>query len=195
MKKMAFLSIFALFAASALFAQSLPSAFRAFSLGMNLKALEDALAKDSLFKYPGEAPGVEVHLTPQERAAETTGLVELPPDAGENTRLVQATGSGSFIDNAAFQFNEGKLYLMSFSMNTELIDYNSIFARLKSKYGLPKSLSPDEAVWESESVRMNISAPCTVRYIDVAAFKAIGQSETAKTAAKTTALEDFLNGF
>jgi len=151
-----------------------PRQFRALSLGMALDDLKSALIKDGLFLFRGDR---DVSFIPirEETLVETTGL--------------------SYIRRAYFQLSGGAVFIMSFSLDTQIMDHYSVFTTFVKKYGQPLSLSPSEAVWESDDTRVSIERPLTVKYIDKTVFDRL--IEESKTREKWELLlrEEFLSDF
>lgn len=155
-------------------AGTLPLSYRSFSLGMGLEDLKKALAADSLFAFRGDR---DVSLLPmsEQTLVETTGL--------------------SFIKRAFFQLKDGKVFIMAFTLNTDIIDHYSVFTTLVQKYGEPAELNPREAVWRSETVRLSIERPLTVKYIDLRVFNSIVEASTVKESKESILRREFLNDF
>ena len=152
----------------------LPRNFRGLSLGMSLDGLRDALGKDEMFNFRGERD------------------VSLIPIREES--LVETTGS-SFVRRAFFQLRDGALFIMSFTLNEELVDHHSMFTRFVERYGQPSSLNPREAVWEDGSTRISLERPLTVRYIDLAVFDDIVGESALSNSRKVNDFRDFLDEF
>jgi hypothetical protein len=155
-------------------APALPRIFREISLGMSLEDLKTALLKDTMFSFRGDR---DVSLLParEQSLVETTGL--------------------SFVKRAFFQLRDGRLFIMAFTLNTDLVDHYSVFTSLTEKYGQPDSLSPQQAVWESENTRIALERPLTVKYIDREVFNAIiGESQTVESH-EIRQRQEFLDGF
>ena len=154
--------------------QPIPRQFRELSLGMSLDDLKSALAKDGLFRFRGDR---DVSFLP---IRETT--------------LVETTGL-SYIRRAYFQLSDKTVFIMSFSLDTRVMDHYSVFTTFVKKYGQPISLSPSEAVWESDDTRVSIERPLTVKYIDKTVFDRL--KEESKTEEKWELLlrEEFLGDF
>ena len=154
--------------------EPLPRQFRSLSLGSGLEDLRSALIRDELFHFRGDR---DVSFLPvrEETLVETSGL--------------------SFIRRAYFQLSEGAVYIMSFSLDTRLMDHYSVFTSFVKKYGEPVSLSPGEAVWESPETRVSIERPLTIKYLDKIVFNRL--VEESKTAEKYELLrrEEFLADF
>ncbi|MCX7655498.1 MAG: hypothetical protein N2Z76_03120 [Treponemataceae bacterium] len=149
-----------------------PNRFRAYYLGMSLEELKKALAVDDLFLFRGDR---DVSLLPirEQSLIETTGL--------------------SFIRRAFFQLREGKLFVMSFSLNLDKIDHYSVFTNLTQKYGEPDTLNPHEAVWVRGNVRLSLERPLTIKYIDLTVFNTIIEESKVGASREARLREEFLN--
>ena len=154
--------------------EALPSSYRGVSLGMSLDEVKAALLDDRLFGYRGER---DVSLIP-----------------GGERQLIETSGP-SFIRNAWFQFYGGKLYNMSFALDSDRIDYFSLFSSLAEKYGEPQELSPAGAVWLSDAVRLSLERPLTIKYIDAAVFSSILEAEFDSRAEEDIKRENFISDF
>jgi hypothetical protein len=153
---------------------ALPVEYRGIGLGMNLNAVKDALKADAVFGYRGER---DVSLLPT-----------------ENRSLIESAGS-YFISRSWFQFYEDTLYTMIFKLNTDTVDYYSVYSKFCEKYGEPVSINPQRAVWENEHTRVVIERPLIVKYIDLTIFnKLLSQSTTEKAAVETNR-QSFIDGF
>jgi len=152
----------------------LPKQFRQLSLGMGLDALKDELIKDELFQFRGDR---DVSFLParDQSLVETTGL--------------------SFIKRAFFQLRDGKVFIMAFSLNTEVIDHYSIFTQFVEKYGQPSYLDPSVAVWETDDIRVAIERPLTVKYIDRVVFNDIVNESGLIESGHVKLRQDFINEF
>jgi len=152
----------------------LPKQFRQLSLGMGLDELKDGLLKDDLFQFKGDR---DVSFLPSrdQSLVETTGL--------------------SFIKRAFFQLRDGKVFIMAFSLNTEVIDHYSIFTQFVQKYGQPSYLDPSVAVWETDDIRVAIERPLTVKYIDRAVFNDIVNESGLIESGHVKLRQDFINEF
>ena len=141
---------------------------------MDIGAVKDALKQDAVFGYRGERD-VSLLLT-------------------ENRSLIESAGS-YFISRSWFQFYKDNLYTMIFKLNTDTVDYYSVYSKFCEKYGEPTSINPQRAVWEDEHTRVVIERPLIVKYIDLTVFKElISQSTTEKAAAETNR-QNFIDGF
>jgi hypothetical protein len=152
----------------------LPRVFREISLGMNLEDLKAALRRDGMFNFRGDR---DVSLLParDQSLVETTGL--------------------SFVKRAFFQLRDGQLFIMAFTLNSDLVDHYSVFTSLTEKYGQPDFLSPQQAVWERENTRLALERPLTVKYIDREVFNSIiGESRTVESH-EIRQRQEFLDAF
>jgi len=152
----------------------LPRQFRGMFLGMGLDALQDALREDAMFHFRGERD------------------VSLIPFREES--LVETTGS-SFVRRAFFQLRDGALFIMSFTMDTGLMDHHSMFTRLVERHGPPTSINPREAVWEDGATRISLERPLTVRYIDRQVFDDIVGESMLLQSRRVHEFQEFLDEF
>ncbi|GHV01969.1 hypothetical protein FACS189485_01350 [Spirochaetia bacterium] len=153
---------------------TLPRNFREISLGMGLDELKAALAEDPLFNFRGDR---DVSFLParEESLVETTGL--------------------SFVRRAFFQLREGSVFIMAFTLNSDQVDHYSIFTSLVEKYGQPNSLNPRQAVWETETTRLALERPLTVKYIDMAVFNGIIDESATVESAEIRRRQEFIDAF
>ena len=154
--------------------QPLPRQFRELVLGMSLDDLKDALTKDGYFNFRGER---DVSFLPVREQS-----------------LVETTGT-SFIRRAFFQLRDASVFIMSFTLNTSIIDYFSVFTRFVEKYGKPSWLDPRAAVWETDETRISIERPLTVKYIDKIVFDDIVSESGLVESGQVQMRRDFLNEF
>ena len=152
----------------------LPRQFRSLSLGMSLEELKTGLLSDSYFDFRGDR---DVSFLPS-----------------RDQSLVETTGS-SFIKRAFFQLRDGEVYIMSFSLNTQIIDHYSIFTQFVSKYGQPSYLDPQMAVWETEETRVMVERPLNVKYIDRIVFNDILDESGLIESNQVRLRQEFLNEF
>jgi hypothetical protein len=153
---------------------ALPRSFREISLGMSLEDLKAALQRDGMINFRGDR---DVSLLParDQSLVETTGL--------------------SFVKRAFFQLREGRLFIMAFTLNSDIVDHYSVFSSLTEKYGRPDFLSPQQAVWERENTRLALERPLTVKYIDWEVFnRIIGESRTLESH-EIRQRQEFLDAF
>jgi hypothetical protein len=152
----------------------LPRQFRQLSLGMDLDELKEGLLQDGLFQFRGDR---DVSFLParEQSLVETTGL--------------------SFIKRAFFQLRDAQVFIMAFTLNTEVIDHYSIFTQFVEKYGQPSYLDPSVAVWETEETRIAIERPLTVKYIDRVVFNDIVNESGLIESGHVRLRQEFLNDF
>ena len=154
--------------------EALPRQFRALALGMPLNDLKTALAKDGLFTFRGDR---DVSFLPvrEQTLVETTGL--------------------SYIRRAYFQLADEAVFIMSFSLDTRLMDHYSVFTAFVKKYGEPLLLSPGEAVWETAETRVSIERPLTVKYLDKTVFDRLVAESKTEEKQELLRREEFLADF
>jgi len=155
-------------------AGTLPRQFRGMVLGMGLDELKQALQDDELFQFRGDRD------------------VSFLPAREES--LVESSGT-SFIKRAFFQIRDGAVFIMAFTLNTEMMDHYSVFTGLVEKYGQPSYLDPKEAVWENEESRIAIERPLTVKYIDKKVFDDIISESTLIQSRRVRQRQEFLDEF
>jgi hypothetical protein len=148
--------------------------FRGLSLGMGLEELKEALQQDMLFSFRGDRD------------------VSFLPFRDES--LVETTGT-SFVRQAFFQLRDGKVFVMAFTLNNQLVDHYGVFTSLVKKYGEPNELDPRQAFWESEGTRIIVERPLTVKYIDTQVFNELINNAQANSAGNIQIREEFLNDF
>ncbi|MCL2184511.1 MAG: hypothetical protein FWB86_01475 [Treponema sp.] len=152
----------------------LPRQFRQIVLGMSLDELKTNLMADSYFYFRGDR---DVSFLPAREQS-----------------LVETTGT-YFIKRAFFQLRDGQLFIMAFTLNTEVIDHYSIFMQFVDKYGQPSYLDPRSAVWETEETRISIERPLTVKYIDKIVFDDIINESGVAESGQVKLRQDFIDEF
>lgn len=153
---------------------TLPVEYRGLTLGMNIDTVKQTLKQDSLFGYRGDR---DVSLLPT-----------------QNRSLIESAGY-SFISRSWFQFYKENLYTMIFKLNTDTVDYYSVYSRFCEKYGEPLSINPKRAVWEDEHTRIVIERPLIVKYIDLTVFNELLSQTATEKAASETNRQHFIDGF
>ena len=153
---------------------ALPRQFRELTLGMSLDDLKAGLLRDSYFNFRGDR---DVSFLPAREQS-----------------LVETTGS-TFIKRAFFQLRDGNVFIMSFTLNTEIIDHYSIFTQFSEKYGSQSYLDPAMAVWETEDTRIAVERPLTVKYIDKIVFNDIVSESGLIESGQVRLRQEFLNEF
>jgi len=154
--------------------QPLPRGFRDIVLGMTLEEAKDALKEDVYFNYRGD-PDVSLLRKPNETVIECEGAV--------------------YISRAYFQFFNRALYIINLSLNTDEVDYYSMYTALTEKYGDPDSLDPQSAAWENENILLSLEKPCTVKYIDKVVFQQLLEEAAIEKSVLSVGREDFINQF
>lgn len=152
----------------------LPSEYRGVQLGMPIDTVKELLKKDSLFGYRGER---DISLLPT-----------------ENRSLIETSGS-LFISRSWFQFYDSNLYTMIFKLNTDAVDYYSVYSKFCGKYGEPMLINPQRAIWEDEKIRVVIERPLIIKYIDLTVFnELLSKTEKAEVYSETRR-NDFIDSF
>jgi hypothetical protein len=152
----------------------LPRSYRETSLGMSLEDLKAGLAGDALINFRGDR---DVSFLPSREQS-----------------LVETTGF-SFIRRAFFQLRDGKVFIMAYALNTQLVDHYSVFTAFTEKYGEPVYLDPKQAIWESEDTRIAVERPLTVKYIDKTIFNDIINESSLIESAEVRRRQEFLDDF
>ncbi|MBN2511067.1 MAG: hypothetical protein JXB03_12380 [Spirochaetales bacterium] len=152
----------------------LPKGYLGVEVGLSLDEVKAALFAHPYLRFRGD-PDVSLLKRTEER-------------------LIQCEGSG-FVDRAAVQLKDNAVYLVSFLLNVEAIDYYSMYTALVEKYGEPASLSPTQAVWDDERIRMSLEKPLTVKYLDIAVFSGILDATQQEKSLNAAEREDFLESF
>lgn len=154
--------------------QPLPTGFRGIALGMEIDRVKQVLAADPLFGYRGDP---DVSLLPQ-----------------TEQYLIECAGP-SYVHRAYFQFADRRLLTMILVLDTEKLDYFSLFSALNTKYGQPTSLSPEQSVWQSDSVRLSLEKPLTVKYLDSRTFASLVTAGGAPSDLEKLSREKFIEQF
>jgi hypothetical protein len=160
--------------ASAPAVQLPPAQFRGISLGMGIDDVKAALKADPLFRYRGDP---DVSFLPQ-----------------SNQYLIECDGA-TYIRRAYFQFADSRLFIMILVLDPLSLDHYSLFSALSAKYGQPASLSPEESVWLTDSVRFSLERPLTVKYVDNKTFAAILSKGGAQKDLEQLSRESFIGQF
>lgn len=172
MKKIILILLFLVSAAVAFSQASLPSGYHEIKLGMTLDQVKSALLRDAAFGYRGDRD------------------VSMLPDGDRN--IIETKGS-SFLSDCWFQFTEGKLYTIIININTEKMDYYSVFSTLCEKYGNPDELDPEHCSWNGSSVIMSLEKPLCIKYIDVQLSGSLENQAQTEAAAEEKLRRDFLD--
>lgn len=154
--------------------ENLPRSFHEIGLGMSLDDVKETLKSDESFAYRGDRD---------------VSLLQ-----SKNRSVIESEGV-YFVRRGSFQFYNEKLYTIIVQMNSENIDYYSIYSSLIEKYGEPGLVDQKKAIWENEGVRLVLERPLTIKYIDTATFNEIVASRNKKTAISDEARANFVNAF
>ena len=152
----------------------LPDGFRELRFGMSMEEVKAELERDGYFEYTGD-PDVSIADRPDSSTIDTGGFF--------------------YISRGFFQFHENRLYIIILKLDTDEIDYYTLYTTLTGKYGTPDSLDPQEAVWENETVRMSLERPLAVKYIDRTVFEEIQTEELDLRSMRSVTRERFLEQF
>lgn len=172
MKKIICIGLFLISAVFAFSEASLPSGYRNIKLGMTLDQVKSALLSDGVFGYRGERD------------------VSMLPDGDRN--IIETKGSG-YLSDCWFQFTDGKLYTIIININTDKMDYYSVFSTLCGKYGNPAELDPDHCTWSNSSVIMSLEKPLCIKYIDTALSGSLEDKAKTQAAAEEVLRQNFLD--
>jgi len=152
----------------------LPSGFRSIHLGMGVDEAKKELSADPFFRYRGDP---DVSLLPEPEQI-----------------LIRSKGN-SYIEYGYFQFYKGRLFSIILEINRDKMDYYSIYSTLSGKYGNPDSLSPQQAVWKTDNIRLSIEKPLTVKYLDEKTFKNLKEKGKTGEKIENISRKDFLDLF
>ena len=153
---------------------SLPRGFHGVEIGLDLSELKAALSAHPYLSFRGD-PDVSLL-------------------AREEELLVQSEGLG-FVLRGICQLYNQRVYLVSFQLDSQRIDYFTMYSTLTAKYGDPDLLSPDEAVWENAELRLSLERPLTIKYLDREVFAQIIESSKREESLMEMEREVFLEGF
>jgi hypothetical protein len=152
----------------------LPDGYRSHRLGMSLEDVKGTLLIDPRFDFRGD-PDVSVRRS------------------GDQSLIVSR--GKTFIDTAYFQFDEGRLYLITLELNREKIDFFTMQSRLTGNYGAPDTISPEGMSWSDDSVRISLEYPLTIKYLDLMTFNRFMEDKVRRKSfeeiSRTKFLEDF----
>ena len=152
-------------------AKPLPVAYRDISLGMPIDDVKKMLQADSLYGYRGER---DVSLLPT-----------------QNRVLIESEGL-SFLNRSWFQFYKDKLYTMTFKLDSDRVDFYSVFKSLQDKYGEPTSLDPEKIVWKDDRVTLSLERPLVLKFIDTQVFAEIQNTSKVNKSTEELTRKGFL---
>lgn len=159
--------------------QPLPNGYKGITLGMELDATKEALIQNPEFGYNGDR---DVSLIPGDNQI----LIE--------TDATKALGS-IFLTQCWFQFYEKKLYIITINMNTDKMDYYTMFTTLCNKYGQPNALDPSKASWENDEVILILEKPLSLKYIDKKTYTNLLNYANVQASAEELTRQMFLEEF
>jgi len=152
----------------------IPRTYRSFSLGMSPNEVKDSLRRDSWFNYQGD-PDLSLLQRPRASVIDTEGSL--------------------FISRGLFQFEEDSLIVIILELNTQALDWYTVYSTLESKYGAPSELNPSKITWEDTRTRLTMEKPLTVKYLDREAFDAALDESSNREAWLAQARGEFLDEF
>ncbi|AHC15292.1 hypothetical protein [Salinispira pacifica] len=152
----------------------LPGGFTDLMLGTELEELKRRLEANRQFDYRGDP---DVSFSPSSEQA-----------------LIRTDGRG-FMESGVFQFHEDRLFSITLNIDTEQMDYFTMFRDLQNKYGEPDYLDPQLSYWEGSGVRMVLEKPLSVKYIDMQVFDQIREDGAARESLGELSRELFLDNF
>ena len=152
----------------------LPDGFNRIVLGMDLEQVKLELKGDGNFRYRGD-PDVSMLRKPNDSLIECEGLY--------------------YIDRASFQFVDDGLFTITLIFNRDILGYYTLYSTLQEKYGEPDDLSPEKAVWESESVLMSLERPLRIKYIAKTVLEDLKSESRKGISLERISREKFLEQF
>lgn len=159
--------------------QKLPSGYKGITLGLTVDETKDALIQDPDFGYNGDR---DVSLIPGDNQI----LIE--------TDATKALGS-IYLTQCWFQFYENNLYIITINMNTQKMDYYTMFTTLCNKYGQPTALDPSKASWEDDDVILILEKPLSLKYIDKQTYTKLLNYANVQASAEELSRQMFLDEF
>ncbi len=174
--------IFIAFSSSFLWAQSSvdrrdiipPQGFQNIQLGDSVDTVKETLKKSIYFYYRGD-PDVSFLPKTEQILIEVSGRI--------------------YIRRGYFQFLNGKLSVIIIELDRRDIDYYTMYSALVKKYGEPTSVSPNEAVWRFENVRLSLEKPLSVKYMVMDKREESKVEKSSVNAYESDALKEFLKQF
>lgn len=174
------LVLFFLTSSFLIFAYSpLPFGYSNIKLGMTLSETKTELLKNTEFGYKGDR---DVSLMPGD------AKVLIETDASK-------LNNSSFLTQCWFQFYSEQLYIITLNINTDKVDYYSMFTTLSNKYGAPDSLDPQKATWSNDEVTITLEKPLQIKYIDNEVFDMLKNYSTIEKSAEEKNIQAFLDQF
>jgi hypothetical protein len=151
-----------------------PASFRGITLGMHIDDVKTLLLEDPYFDYRGDPDVTFLPITEE--------------------KLIECSGN-SYVKRAYFQFYEEKLFIMIIVLNTEKLDYYTLYTTLVKKYGESTTLDPSHVIWLFSNVRFSLEKPLSVKYIDTGVFEDLKSKGRAEEDLESVSREKFLEEF
>lgn len=123
---------------------SLPQGFSGLMLGDSFEDVSTLLLDTPYFLYRGEP---DVHFL-----------------SDTNQTTIVAAGR-EYVTQGLFQFVEEELHIITLFLNSELLDYYTMYITLSGKYGDPIEVNPEVMKWKDEKVQLLLEKPLTLKYI------------------------------
>lgn len=152
--------------------QDLPEGFRNIKLGLSIEEVKKLIENDGYFQYRGD-PDVSMLLS-------------------ENKSIIETDGK-YYIERGYFQFYNENLYTITLVLDTEKVDYHTIFTKLKNKYGVYTSLSPKIVTWENSNVRLQLEKPLTLKYMSMNVLNELVEEDRTREAIEEKLKKEFLD--
>ena len=159
-------------------AETLPLGYGGVTVGMSVEEVKEALVQNSDFGYRGERD-VSLLTSDQKVIIDTDPLRYNPY---------------SFFKRCYFQFYKDKLYIITLELNTDKIDYHSMYTTLSKKYGNPSFLNPKKSEWSDDAVIIDLEKPLTLKYTDKAVSESILEGINQDKSGTEKSKDQFLGG-
>ncbi len=111
-----------------------------------------------------------------------------------DSSTIAADGRG-FIKKGFFQFFENRLYSIIIVLDTNKMDYYTVFSQLSNRYGKFTTLSPSRVLWDTEFVSLSLEQPLTIRYLDKQLQQQFLEESSVEKSKEQIKREDFLDLF
>lgn len=154
--------------------QELPRGFREITFGLDREEVGALLIEDPNFNYRGDP---DVQFLPRRE------------------QVVIDTAGFDFVSRGYFQFRDNELYSIIIKLDPGQMDYFSMFTQFSNSYGPPVRLSPQQAVWEQDGVRLALEKPLSVKYLDLVVFNEIREQGQMRESERGEARRNFLEQF
>ena len=97
-----------------------------------------------------------------------------------------------YIQEGFFQFDTDALVSIHLILNGNYIDHFSLFTFLMNTYGQPQILTPHLSTWESDTVRISLEKPLTIKYVDLQYFLVQQKERTVQESESQRGINEFL---